>query len=535
MKLRDKATAQMKQILSMKYGNSALKRDYDNLAATKKSLMRLCAFAVINGGTIGEAEKLVIANIIVRRYLNRSLEELARIYKMLSGIDLPHNNGRYVNDNEIEGSMNPVLKEYLQSVELKEEDCYHSSMQKLFIAINIVEEIVRQLTDSTNPNYAETRKSILMNIDSLSKKRIYIELCDLMLVVKADKSLMDCEREAFRVFCKMTRIVRSTLLWQELSECNESVLWRLPGRSYMHLLQQKRSVDINDCRSVETSISFYDIKGPFVDSIYYNLQRIQTLHQDVSFYRNRKWTKRAFVVFVLTSIIIFLKVSYPQLEPSNVLGAIQETCEVPAWISGLPDIGGSCSEDVSNTNTTVIPVVALMFVVLMVGVWCIIMALPRHLKSSVIHWARCLRGRNVVLWLLFLVLSVIASLAFFLFTLVLLLLFQPLCVLGLTISIEWMSFMQEYLHETTHPKKSYTLMWIVVASIVVDVSMSIAEHYNHYHAISPNYVDVIASALFSGCLSFIFGKWLENHRMMAQQTQNEMKQIVTHIGKRVEV
>lgn len=531
MNLRDKAMAQMTQILSMKYGNSALKRDYDNLASTKKSLMRLCAFAVVDGGTIGKAQKLVIANIIVRRYLNRSLDELAQIYRMLSGIDLPHSNDRYVNDDEIEGSLNPILKEYVQSVEEKDEDCYHSSLQKLYIAINIVEEIVRQLTDSTHPNYAETRKSILMNIDSLSKRRIYIELCDLMLVVKADKSLMDCEREAFRVFCKVTRIVRSTLLWQELSECNERVLWRLPGRTCMHLVQQKRSVDINDCRSIEASISFYNIKGPFVDSIYYSLQRIQALHQDVSFYRNRKWTQRAFVIFVLTSIIIFLKVSYPQLEPSNVLSAIQETCEVPAWISGLPDIGGSCSDK----NASVIPIVALMFVVLMVSVWCIIMALPRRLKNGFIHWIRCLRGRNVVLWLLFLVFSVIITIMFFLFTLVLLLLFQPLCVLGLTISIEWMSFMQEYLHERTQPQKSYTLIWIVVASIVVDVSMSIAEHYNHYYTMSPNYVDVIASALFSGCLSFIFGKWLENHKMMAQQTQNEMRRIVQMIGRRVEV
>jgi SNF family Na+-dependent transporter len=218
-----------------------------------------------------------------------------------------------------------------------------------------------------------------------------------------------------------------------------------------------------------------------------------------------------------------------------VLSAIQETCEVPAWISGLPDIGSSCSEDVSDKSASVIPVVALMFVVLMVGVWCVIMALPRHLKSGFIHWIRCLRGRNVVLWLLFLVLSVIITLVFFLFTIVLLLLFQPLCVLGLTISIEWMSFMQEYLHERTQPKKSYTLIWIVVASILVDVSMSIAEHYNHYYAMSLNYVDVIASALFSGCHSFIFGKWLENHKMMAQQTQNEMRRIVKLIGSRVEV
>ena len=535
MNFRAKASSQMKQILFIKNGNSALNRDYHNLAATKKSLMRLCAFAVVSGRPIGDAEKLVIANIIVRRYLNRNVDELAQVYKMLSGVDLIHENGRYVNDDEIADSLNPYIKEYVQSTGQVDDGFYHACLQKLFVAKKIVEEISGQLLDAENPDYAETRKSILMNIDSLSKKRIYIELCDIMLVVKADKALVDCERAAFRVFCKALRIVQTTSLWQELSECDEKVLWRLSSRNYVHLLKQKRNVDINDCRSIESSIDFYNIQGPLVDGIYYCLQRVHTRYQDMTFYNNRKWTNRAFVVFVLTSLIIFLKVSYPQLESVNVLRAIQASCDLPSWVGEMPDIGISCGEQECNAGATLIPTVAVICVLIVVGIWFFQLSLPRHFKSILSHWIRRLRGRNTVLWLLFLSVSIVVTLVFLLLTFCLLLLFQPLCVLGLTLSIEWMCFMQEYLHERIHPKKSYTLVWIVVASTVADVSMSIAEHYNHFHVQTPNYVDIIASALFSGCLSFIFGKWLENHRMMTQHTQDEIKQIVEHIGKRVEV
>ena len=174
-----------------RFNSSVLEKDYDNLAATVKSVMRLCAFAMVANGTVDDSEADVIATILVRRYINKDSNALVQLAAKL---DIAHVDVDSVSE---EG----LSKGFKTAFDCKPEDM-PDLMQRFAYARAIVDVLCGQFVEEP-----DTRKSIFMNLDSLGLGRISLELFDMMLVARADSSLLDSEREAFRVFCKILWII----------------------------------------------------------------------------------------------------------------------------------------------------------------------------------------------------------------------------------------------------------------------------------------------------------------------------------------
>jgi hypothetical protein len=110
---------------------------------------------------------------------------------------------------------------------------------------------------------------------------------------------------------------------------------------------------------------------------------------------------------------------------------------------------------------------------------------------------------------------------------------MPLCVLAMMVSVEWLIFMREQMQHDSHKGSSVILIILVAAAIIADICLGVVEHFNLHPTESPNYISIVASALFLGCICFFFGKWLENRRMEGQQVQQQMEEVVESIGDRI--
>lgn len=458
-----------------RFNSSVLEKDYDNLAATVKSVMRLCAFAMVANGTVDDSEADVIATILVRRYINKDSNALVQLAAKL---DIAHVDVDSVSE---EG----LSKGFKTAFDCKPEDM-PDLMQRFAYARAIVDVLCGQFVEEP-----DTRKSIFMNLDSLGLGRISLELFDMMLVARADSSLLDSEREAFRVFCKILRVAHSTSLWQDLSQCNEDELW-LAARPKLKI-EQKPEVDVNDYKSIEQSISFYNIKGPFVDGSYYALQREQVRHRDHTFHSDRQISKYTFWLFVCTAAVAYLRIS----------------CKWHFTVNSLLGLEGHAFswKDIDFG----------MILLLVLGIGWLVYLRSRRKKI------RRPYKRNLGV-------TVAAVASFFVFGFS----SMPLCVLAMMVSVEWLIFMREQMQHDSHKGSSAILIILVAAAIIADICLGLVEHFNMHPTESPNYISIIASALFLGCICFFFGKWLENRRMEGHQVQKQMEEVVESIGARID-
>lgn len=465
------------------FSNESLNRDYSNFAAMTKSLMRLCAFAMVGNGTMDDSESIIIANVIVRRYLGRNMQELSELALKLE--ILPELYKDAAPAEEIRPELITLMKN--NAPEMSEDAIVSELAAKLACAKQIVSKLDDMLKDS------DTRKSIFMNLDSLDEGRLKIELFDTMLIARADLSLLDSEREAFRVFCKAVRIVHSSSLWQKLTQCKEEELWRVVPLDIK--IVQKKELDVNDYRSIKKSIEFYDIRGPFVASTYYQLQREQVRHRDITYHSDKVISKYSFVIFCFTALLTYLKISYPDL--LDFANPVKEICIYLA----------------SHLGQWAIP----FYATLILGVSAIGFYMLKKIR----------RKRNVRSFAMTNSMCMAALLVFGYISLY----SNQVCLLMMMISIEWLIFMKEQL-QGTHAKNHSIMVIMVAAAIITDVSLGIIEHY-HHSASTPNFILIIASAFFLGCICFFFGKWLENRRLQNLKEQEDMEQYVESISARI--
>lgn len=447
--------------------------DYENLAATTKSIMRLCAFAMVSNDYLDPSEANVIANIILSHYAGRSLEDLKVLLNKVKVEEFVPKSAAL----SAEFGVNPVLERIASDDE--------TLQQKFECANEIVSHIGEQLKNSA------TRKSIFMNLDSLDEERLKRTVVDLQLVARADHALLDSEREAFRVFCKCARIVHSSRLWQKLQNYTDEELW---GDCDVNLkIIQKNELDVNDYKSVKKSIEFYDIKGPIVDGACYLMQRELTRHHDMIYHTDKGISTCAFVVFCATALITYLKISHHSLfEFLNSLDAIAKD-----WIN---------SETSPSYMLTGFAVIAVS-----------IFVIRKVLKK--IRRKRNLRSftmTTVVSWSVTIILLIISLIS------------NQMCILIMMLAIEWLMFMKEQL--IVHKSSTTPSMKVMVAAaIIADMSLGIIEHYAHHDTSLPNFIYIIASSMFLGCICFFFGKWLENRREQTHVDQEDMNKCVSEI------
>ena len=454
-----------------------LTKDYDNLAATTKSIMRLCAFAMVSNDFLDPSEANVIANIIVRRYANKDINDLKLLLNKVKVDEfIPENAGR-----ASEFGLNPEVVKIAGNDE--------QIQQKFEYANEIVSHIGEQLKNSA------TRKSIFMNLDSLDEGRLKREVMDLQLVARADRALLDSEREAFRVFCKCARIAHSTRLWQKLQNYTDEALWSV---DHIELkVVQKNELDANDYRSIKKSIDFYDIQGPIVDGACSLLQRELTRHHDMMYHKDKALSTSAFILFCATALITYLKISHHSLlEFVNSQIVILKDMLMP------------------KLTTWHVPIGFLSFLILSIIIYLISkkIKLKRNMRSFTLTTATSIFISSILV-----IISLYSN---------------QICLLVMMLAIEWLMFMKEQLiAQKSNTVPSMKVM--VAAAIIADMSLGIIEYYAHHTTGLPNFIYIIASSMFLGCICFFFGKWLENRREEVHADQEEMNKCVGEIMKKI--
>ena len=106
-------------------------------------------------------------------------------------------------------------------------------------------------------------------------------------------------------------------------------------------------------------------------------------------------------------------------------------------------------------------------------------------------------------------------------------LWSPLCVLCMMLSIEIMVFMRDkYTQETS----STLLVVFVIAAIVADLCIGFIEipegMYKDFSVVAPK----VAYSIFLGCLSFFAGKFMEMNASQKQQEEDQMDEDIQEIN-----
>lgn len=602
-----------------------------NLFGNKKKIMRLCAIAMAEDGTIDEMEANAIASVVLQKWMNDDLKDLddyahgfdgnnVQILNETSAIyseeqkekyrieinpdDLVYRNGVYrlipkfvsqsqVDDEEAMELVGETLKEMLRKTYnpdyddrrieerikaitsiidlerlkavLTETKCNfpESSDIKELLEV-LVNENIRVYIDELFVAFFKCRyivdlcrqelddvsmcKSICMNVDALSTEEIKRELRDMMLVIRADMSIMDREREAFRVFCKLFRIKNTTALWQELTQWNEAELVGAYSDYQKKDFQiyRKDTIDVNDFKTIKKSIVFYDIKGPLLSGVYHVLQREELKKRENIFRGDKKMSRYAFILFALSAVVVYLNITDTMHGGHGGHGKVLLTSHTfwNPFVNMVTNIGNGKVDWLVDVPFLLI-VGALVFPIVY---WAYKMICIRikPIREKMNYREKAFydkdKGKFKMAWMIFAfgaaLLIYIIGIADISVQSLLDSLFAPFCLLVMMVSIEWLIFMREKYQgkaesQEHHPNgDSSILVILVIAAVLSDVCLGIIELGNDFTG--KDVVDKVASALFLGCICFFLGKFIENHRVQQEKDVYDMNSVVKELGERIQ-
>ena len=395
----------------------------NNKAARRKAVMRLCAFAMVHDDAIQAIEESAILEIIKERKY--------------------HGNG-------------DITQFY--------EDCKQA----------LLEDKLQQ-------------QSIFVNIDNLDKQQICNELNDFIKIARADNALLDAEREAFVLICKLFKVKQSRMLWKKALE------------RYLDVkdISQKPMLPLTDYKSIKKIIDFYRIKGPVVKGTRHVLQMEYTKHNDLENFKEQLITRKAFILFCFVAFMLFVR--FPILHV--LIEAKLLTTGVMHTLSHMK-IGGT---------------------VLLIGIIiAMIVAIARRKKNKK-NSAEVSQAINSITWWVF----GVALISGFIY--------HEIWTLAMMISIEWLIFMREK-HQTEGHNHTAMLIVLVVLAIVADIALSVTEAYLHFEPEQIGQIirfdpKIVSAPIFLGCICFFFGKWLENDNVKKQDDLKEMETIVQCVDK----
>lgn len=586
----------------------------DNRAKFHKKIMRLCAFAMIEGNGVHEKEKdEIITSIIIddfellhketdNKEMNFSDDEKSKllsiselcmscryaniskffqeIYKYEEEKDIKHKSkkkSKSVEDNEKEETekekefrkvINDILGKIIKKVSsgedklssedieeywkildpvklpifsddkflahLRKNQAPEESLEKLifqtlkteyvdkllrcfFHAKSFIDNLIEKLDESDN------RKSLFMNIDSLSKEEICCELKNMVIVAKADNSLTDRERELFYVICKLYRIENSKELWQDLTGKTIDALRHLTAHEVIKSERNDKLylVDV-DFRDIESAVKFYDIKGPVIDGIKHLLSKNMMSYKDSIMNMDRNINQKAILLFIISAVLLFLSII-----------DIHEHSIIVSWKNYLIENLNLKKCTICTTNNTMRNItygqigLSILSGLTFICSWCSYRKQKKvifigQIKSAYTYWAA------------------FASIC------CLVVAFRHISLLVMMLSIEWLIFMKEqllrnYLYIDNNTRKSSEkssnssiLIVIVAAAIIADICLGLIEIYqnNDGEIDIKEFLVKTASAVFLGCICFFCGKFLDNFRMEQIRSLDTMNEVINEIGRK---
>lgn len=390
----------------------------NNKAAQRKAVMRLCAFAMVHDDVIQATEESTILEIIKDRKY--------------------HGNG-------------DVMQFY--------EECKKALLE---------EELQQQ--------------SIFVNIDTLDLQQICNELNDFIKIARADNALLDAEREAFVLICKLFKVKQSRMLWKKALEKNLDV----------KDISQKPMLPLEDYKSIKKIIDFYHIKGPVVKGTRHVLQMEYTKHNDLENFKEHLITRKSFILFCFVAFMLFVR--FPILHV--LIEAKLLTTGVMHALSHMK-IGGTA---------IIVGIIIAMIVAIL------------KRKKNKKNTAEVSKALNNITWWVF----GVALISGFIY--------HEIWTLAMMISIEWLIFMREK-HKTEEHNHTAMLIVLVVLAIVADIALSVTEAYLYFEPEQIGQIirfdpKIVSAPIFLGCICFFFGKWLENDNIKKQDDLKEMETII---------
>lgn len=353
---------------------------------------------------------------------------------------------------------------------------------------NIILEVIQNRSycgkEDAKPFYEECKdllltdelqqQSIFVNIDSLDKQQIRNELNDFIKIAKADNALVDAEREAFVLICKLLRLKDSRTLWRKGLEKELEV----------QDIAQRPLMLIEDFRNIKKIIGFYHIKGPVVEGARHVLQMEYTKRTDLEGFKEHLITHKAFLLFCSVAFLLFIH--FPSL------GHILEVLAIAPQYIRYCETG------------SLFGVLLIVFFVFFMKIIC---------KKDKKKLADVSRSFQIMAWCAFggALLSG--------------LLYHDMWVLSMMLSIEWLIFMREK-HSAKEHNSSSMLIVLVAIAIIADIALGVTEHV---HAGKTLGWDILSGPVFLGCICFFFGKWLENNNTKAQGELKEMETIIAKL------
>ncbi|MBR5847587.1 MAG: hypothetical protein IKY72_07315 [Bacteroidaceae bacterium] len=508
-----------------------------NYFAEKKHIYRLLSIAMaedseVEGQRVNKKEIRAIVTTLMYRYYDSFRDEnnpkndvvLNNIKTHLEGHGI---SSMDMNPEDVDGFWTELGKDLKDFYELKNSG--EGNLRKTFCEVCKMwsQLVVQSLRELDNDSDGSVRKSIFMNVDSLNIEEKERELKEMVYVIKSDDSVMDRERESFRVVCKIFRIKNSTILWRRLVGV-ENIEDLLVNDKIKCHLRFKKQMDVNDFNNIKHSICFYEIRGAIIQGAYHVLQRSETRTEDKIYFSDKKWSSLAVWTFSISSLFLYFFVAdmvnqVPGHElifkSSNIQHIVSNMVE--PWLKWLPFV-----------TLTIIGVKYCLD-------WIVLnkLDLPFIKRLTRSDWTRSVVAACVVISLL----VVIKSYSGHPWQAIVETFFIPCVLVIMMLSIEWLIFMkQEYSGMTQEDNKksnAAVLVVLVCAAILTDVCLGIVELIAHSESDNlptiEDYVSKIASALILGCICFFAGKFLDMYRMQQQTDVHKMKECIKELETKV--
>ncbi len=388
----------------------------------------------------------------------------------------------------------------------------------------LIRQSLEELLADTNGSVG---KSIFMNVNGLSKQEKAQELKEMVYVIKSDRSIMDREREAFRVVCKIFRVKGSSDLWRGLLDCSaEELLNSNVKTPQVHYKGPMMAV--NDFSNIQQSICFFDVKGKILSGTFHALQHCLRRRRDNLYLSDKQWSNFAVWTFGISALILYFFVADLVNRTDtrsiifcsrNLMHFLENSQELTKWL-GVSVLGG--------------------FIVFSLRKW------RGRLKKNI-------KKYRIVLFTMPIIIVIPPSIKCCFETTwsdIVGTFFIPLTLVAMMLSIEWLIFMrQEYsgfAHDNREPKGAKTrntsiLIVLVCAAIMIDVCLGIVELISKsyvndadlYEVGVKDYVAKIASALILGCICFFAGKFLDMYRIQQLTDVTKMQECIKALDKRM--
>ena len=478
-----------------------------------KMIMRLCAYAMLGDGNIGEQEKEVILDAIVTEGLieNEKTETAEGIFENIYSI--------------------------LKSDGVSENEAL---MKSLFTSLGRSTE---------------------------SEKKLKKELVYYVRIARADQKLLDVEREGFRLICKLHKLENSTILWNELHKEAENLEKDKKDLRHLKLknvIDRKTNLTLEDFHAIQQIISFYQIEGSLKKSASYVLEKERIKKSEKLNLRNNLITKYSFILFCSLAFILFLRIPACELatdclapdlalhQNETLYGVVTDS--VQSIMVDKISVGLRDQKDAKALDSLVQENIALYagnMISLRDGI------AGKIYDNITFEWSHTqvagFRFKAFCVSFVFFSLSVVigfifcskrkieklnpqyykTNLRFLLRWIVALTFLATICcydvgILFMMISIEWLIFMRESKKEEKEKNKPNMLVIMVAVAIITDISYGLVNttllHQGEIELLT------IAAPVFLGCVCFLFGKWLEDNRENDKLESKQMNAIVTYLS-----